>query len=124
MHVKEIQAFHKFFEIVYNLLNVEKNVKEVALVLKQKILDKIPQINFPFYVNNALAKYKMALAFHCIKFPTLPNVDFTLSFEPNYPSWFHFGCKAIQNALKLEKQRVTWTPNLVYTMTQKIYIMD
>ena len=50
----------------------------------------------------------MVLAFHCIKFPALPSADFTLSFKPGSPPWFHFGYKAIQNAFKPEKQRVTW----------------
>jgi len=84
-------------------------MKEATLVLKQKIHNKVPQINFPFYVNNALARYKMALAFYCVRFPALPSADFTLYFEPNYHPWFHFGYKIIQNALKPEKQRVTWT---------------
>jgi len=107
-HIKEIQAFHNFFEVLYNQLNIEKTVKEAALVLKQKMLDKHPQIKFSFSMNNTLARYKMALAFYYVRFPTLPSADFTLSFEPNYPPWFHFGYKAIQNALKPEKQRVTW----------------
>lgn len=86
MHIKEIQDFHKFFEVVHNPLNVEKIVKEAALVLKQKVLEKVSKIKFSLYINNAQDKYKMALAFHCIKFPPLPSAYFTLSFEPDSPS--------------------------------------
>jgi len=93
MHVKEIQAFHKFFQVVYNPLNIEKTVKEVTLVLKQKVLNKVPKLTFPPYLNNDQNKYKIALEFHCIKFPVLPNADFILSFEPGSPSWFHFVIK-------------------------------
>ena len=51
MHIKEIHAFHKFFEDLYNPLNVERTVKEVALVLKHKMLEKLPNIKFPFRVG-------------------------------------------------------------------------
>jgi len=51
MHIKEIQAFHNFFEVVYNPLNVERTVKEVALVLKHKMLERLPNIKFPFRVG-------------------------------------------------------------------------
>jgi len=108
MHIKEIHAFHKFFEVVYNPLNVERTVKEVALVLKQTMLEKLPNIKFFFRVGDIQIKYKMALAFHCIKFPTLPSADFTLSFEPGYP-WFYFGYDAIRNSLKPKEQQATWT---------------
>jgi len=80
MHVKEIQAFHKIFKVVYNPLNVKKTVKEAALVLKQKVLDKVPKLKFPSYISNAQIKYKISLAFPCIKFPALPSAYFTLSF--------------------------------------------
>jgi len=74
----------KKFEVVYNLLDVQRTVKKAAPVLKQKMLEKLPNIKFPFSVGNTQIKYKMALAFHCIKFPTLPSADFTLSFELGY----------------------------------------
>jgi len=109
MHIKEIQAFHKIFEVVYNLLDVERTVKGATLVLKQKMLEKLPNIKFPFQVGDTQIKYKMALAFHCIKIPTLPSADFTWSFELGYPSWFYFGYDAIQNYLKPKEQQVTWT---------------
>jgi len=53
MHVKEIQAFYIFFEVVYNPMNVEKTVSEAALVLKQKVLDKVSSLTFPSYIDNA-----------------------------------------------------------------------
>lgn len=49
--------------------------------------------------------YKRALAFHCIKLPTLLSADFTLSIEPG---WFYFGYDAIRNSLKPKEQQVTW----------------
>jgi len=64
MHIKEIQAFNTFFEVVYNPLNVERIVKEAALVLKQKMLEKLPNIKFPFRVGDIQIKYKIAITFH------------------------------------------------------------
>lgn len=43
------------------------------------------------------------------KIPSIAKYELHFVFRTKYPPWFHFGYKFIQNALKLEKQRVTWT---------------
>ena len=64
MHVKKIQAFHKFFEVVYNPLNVERTVKEAALVLRQKMLEKLPNFTIRFLFRehiNSISKIRSLL---------------------------------------------------------------
>lgn len=65
----------------------------------------------------------MTLALQCIRFPAFPSADFTLSFKPSYPPWFHFGYKSIQNALKPKKHRLIWTKFGLHNY-RKIYIME
>ena len=64
IHIKEIHAFHKFFEIVYNPLNVERTVKEAALVLRQKMLEKLPNFTIRFLFRehiNSISKIRSLL---------------------------------------------------------------
>lgn len=59
----------------------------------------------------------MALPFYWVRFPALPSADFTLSFEPNYPSWFHFVYKSIQKERKKSNLDQIWFTQLPKNFT-------
>jgi len=82
---------------MYNPLDISRTVTENALVLKQKMNEKLPMLKIPFNMKD---RYKIALEFHCIKFLPLPTAFFTLAFTRHSPSRFRFSYNEIQDALK------------------------
>jgi len=96
------------------------SVTETAQVLKQKMIEKVQKLRLPFHTKD---KYKLALEFHCIKFPPLPSAELALAFVPSYPSWFD--CMSygdIINALKPLKKRVVWAKCYLYNFQGHIHI--
>jgi len=57
-HLREIQAFQKYFKTVYDPLHLSRTVYNAAKTLKLKLLDKIPTSKFPPFVTD---KYLFAL---------------------------------------------------------------
>ena len=80
-HSEEIQAFQKYFETVYNPMELVQTVCYAAPVLKEKFEKQIAKKKFPKAVK---PEFKYDLAFECEppKFPNLPSADFALSFFP------------------------------------------
>jgi len=107
MHIREIQAFRKYFETVYDPLNLSRTVCYAAKTLKSKIIEKIPTMKFPPFVTN---KYTFALHSK-IKFPPLPSSDLPLEFRPPYPEWFVCGSQMaiIQNLFTKKAKQITST---------------
>lgn len=68
-HIKEIQAFLHYFEIVFNLGDLSWTISKATKILKQKMIDKISKLDFHSYVED---KYFFALFIHKSKFPPLP----------------------------------------------------
>jgi len=112
-HIREIQAFQKNFQTVYDPLHPKRTVYYVARTLKDKILEKIPTMKFPPFTPS---KYLFALHFK-IKFPSLPTSEMALAFRPPYPTWFF--CDSVlgmKQKLKMkEKDKVTATKCNLYT---------
>ncbi|XP_050895983.1 uncharacterized protein LOC127102686 [Lathyrus oleraceus] len=101
-HSEKIQAFQKYFETVYNPMELVQTVCYAAPILKEKFEKRIAKKKFPKAVK---PEFKYDLAFECEppKFPNLPSADFALSFFAPYPDWFT--CGNIFNVLKNEQQR-------------------
>ena len=69
-HVKEIQAFQKYFEIVYNPNDLSHwTIRKVVVTLKEKMMVKLSNLSIPDYVKE---KYTLALNFYPPKFPHSP----------------------------------------------------
>jgi hypothetical protein len=50
-HIKEIRAFQKYFEIVYNPMNMHRTVFEAAQTLEEKFKKQLSKIRFPPFVK-------------------------------------------------------------------------
>ena len=83
MHIREIQAFQKHFQTMYDPLHLSRIVYYAAQTLRDKINDKIPTMKFPPFTPS---KYLFSLHFK-IKFPPLPTSKLTFAFRPPYPKW-------------------------------------
>jgi len=59
-HIREIQAFQKYFQTVYDPLHLKRTVNYAAKTLRDKTFDKIPTMKFPPFTPN---KYLFALYF-------------------------------------------------------------
>ena len=113
-HIREIQAFQKFFQTICDPLYPKRTVYYAARILKDKILGKkIPTTKFPPFIPS---KYLFTLHFK-IKFPPLPTSDLALAFRPPYPEWFF--CDSLlgmkQKLKTKEKDKVTATKCNLYT---------
>jgi len=112
-HIREIQAFQKFFQTVYDLLYPKRTVYYAARILKDKILEKIPTMKFPPFIPS---KYLFSLHFK-IKFASLPTSELALAFRPPYPK--RFFCDSLlgmkQKLKTKEKDKVTATKCNMHT---------
>ena len=113
-HIREIQAFQKFFQTICDPLYPKRTVYYAARILKDKILGKkIPTTKFPPFIPS---KYLFAVYFK-IKFPLLPTSELALAFRPPYPKWFF--CDSLlgmkQKLKTKEKDKVTATKCNLHT---------
>ena len=65
-NIKEIQAFQKYFKVVYLPTNLLRTIFDAARELREKVTDRILQLKIPGYAKD---KYLYALHFGNIKFP-------------------------------------------------------
>ena len=71
-HVKEIRAFQKYFEIVYNPMEIRLPVCDAARTLKEKFEKQLSKIRFSPYVKPE-DRYWWAFKHHPPKFSNLPT---------------------------------------------------
>lgn len=50
-HIKEIQAFQKYFETTYRPNDLGRTIREAAVTLKEKFTKKLGSLKFPSYVK-------------------------------------------------------------------------
>jgi len=119
-HTREIQAFQKYFQTVYDPLHLKRTVNYAAKTLRDKTLDKIPTMKFPPFTPN---KYLFALHFK-MRFPPLPTSKLALAFRPPYPKWLP--CDSLlgmrQKLITREKDKVTCTKYNLYTFRGFLYL--
>jgi len=119
-HIREIQAFQKYFQTVYDPLHLKQTVNYAAKTLRDKTFDKIPTIKFPPFTRN---KYLFALHLK-MKFPPLPTSKLALAFRPPYPKWlpcdYLLGVK--QKLITKEKDKVTSTKFNLYTFRGHLHL--
>jgi len=119
-HIREIQAFQKDFQTVYDSLHLKRTVNYAAKTLRNKVLDKIPIMKFPPFTPN---KYLFALHFK-MKFPPLPTSELSLAFRPPYPKWLPYdsllGMR--QRLITREKDKVTWTIYYLHTFRSFLHL--
>jgi len=120
MHIREIQAFQKKIQTVYDPLHLSRTVYYAAKNLRDKINDKIPTMNFPPFTPS---KYLFALHFK-IKFPSLPTSKLVLAFRPPYPKWLP--CNSLlgmkQSLITKEKDKVTPVKCNIYTFRGHLHL--
>jgi len=120
MHIREIQAFQKKFETVYDPLHLSRIVYYAAKTLRDKIHDKIPTMKFPSFTPS---KYLFALHFK-IKFPSLPTSKLALAFRQPYPKWLP--CDSLlgmkQRLITKEKDKVTPAKCNIYTYRDRLHL--
>ena len=114
-HVKEIRAFQKYFEIVYNPMDIHRTVCEAARTLKEKFEKQLSKIRFPPYVKPE-DRYWWDFKHQPPKFPNLPTSELALAFFPPYPEWLYFRdlFRSGENDTKKPAQRVTWAKHDLY----------
>lgn len=92
---------------MYNLCQLSRTTYDVASTLKQKIIEKIPNLHFPRYIKNI---YDFDLEFHLPEFPPLPTCEFGLAFQLSLPGWCFFGSlSSLKNDFKKRSQIVVST---------------
>jgi len=119
-HIREIEAFQKFFQTVYDPLHLRQTVHYAAKTLTYKINDKLPSMKFPPFTPS---KYLFALHFQ-IKFPSLPTSDLALAFRPPYPKWLP--CDSLlainQKFITKEKDKVIVAKCNIYTFRGHLHL--
>lgn len=83
-HIKEIQAFEKYFKVVYNPECLDTTIYDVVVTLKEKFLKKLPNLKLPSYVTNK-NRYEVAFNMYPPKFPPLLSSNIALVFCPPVP---------------------------------------
>jgi len=64
-HIREIQAFQKYFQTIYDPLHLKRTVNYVVKTLMDKTFDKIPTIKFPpFTPISIFLRYILKWGFH------------------------------------------------------------
>lgn len=79
-HVKEIQAFEKYFETAHILDYLSRTIREAAITLKEKFLNKIEDLKLPLFVKPE-QWYRLAFSMHPPKFPRLHSAEFGVAFS-------------------------------------------
>ena len=119
-HIREIQAFQKYFQTVFDPLHLKRTVTYAAKTLRDKTFDKIPTMKFPLFTPN---KYLFALDFK-MRFPSLPTSELALAFRPPYPKWLP--CDSLlgmrQKLITKEKDKVTATKYNLYTFRGHLHL--
>src|SRR3954464_14997368 len=78
-HIKEIQAFQKFFETIYRPDDLSRTVREAAVILREKFSAKLDKLKLPLYVRPEL-RYEVAFKLN----PPLPSADFGVALSPPF----------------------------------------
>lgn len=89
-HIKEIQAFQKYFETAYRPDDLSRTIREAAVTLREKFMKKLPDLKLPSYVKPK-HRYELDFNLYKPKFPRLLSVDFGVAFVPPLPNWFVCG---------------------------------
>lgn len=120
-HIKKIQAFYKYFEIVYDLDNLSRKIHETTVTLKEKMFAKLPNLHIPDYLKDT---YSFALKFNPSKFPNFPTSEMALAFTPLFPQWFICGefLKVHKNKCLKPAQRVTLTKHDIYNFKGHLHV--
>ncbi|XP_058732451.1 uncharacterized protein LOC131603986 [Vicia villosa] len=122
-HIKEIQAFQKFFETIYRPDDLSRTVREAAITLREKFSAKLDKLKLPSYVRPEL-RYEVAFKLNPPKFPPLPSADFGVALSPPFPDWFVCGnvLKDLQNSSKKRAERVVPTKHTLDTFKGHLHI--
>ena len=122
-HVKEIQAFQKYFETVYRPDDVSRTVREAAVTLKEKLLQKMERLNISSNIPLE-QRYKVAFDLFPPKFPRLPSADFGVALAPPFPDWFVCGdsIKILRQQSQPKAQRVVATKHTLDSFKGHLHI--
>src|SRR4051812_8359149 len=122
-HIKEIQAFQKFFETIYRPDDLSRTVREAAITLREKFSAKLDKLKLPSYVRPEL-RYEVAFKLNPPKFPPLPSADFGVALSPPFPDWFVCGnaLKILQESTKKRTERVVPTKHTLDTFKGHLHI--
>lgn len=119
LHIKQIQAFQKYFRVVYRPDNLRRTISEAAAELKEKVTDKIPKLKISGYAKD---KYLYALHFGNIRFPPLPSSPLALAFDSSIPDWYYCPFSDVQNAYKKKADIVVSTKHYLPNYSGPIHI--
>src|SRR3954469_2423995 len=122
-HIKEIQAFRKFFESIYRPDDLSRTVREAVVILREKFSTKLDKLKLPLSVPPEL-RYEVAFKLNPPKFPPLPSADFGVALSPPFPDWFVCGnaFKILQEQTKKHAERVVPTKHTLDTFKGHLHI--
>ena len=122
-HIKEIQAFQKYFETVYRPNDISRTVREAAVTLKEIFLQKMDNLKIPSNVPPK-RRYEMTFKLFPPKFPRLPTADFGVALAPPFPDWFVCGdsIKILRQQSQPKAQRVVATKHTLDSFKGHLHI--
>src|SRR3954469_9324233 len=122
-HIKEIQAFQKFFETIYRPDDLSQSVREAASILQEKFSNNLDKLKLPSPVRPELC-YEVAFKLNPPKFPPLPSADFGVALSPPFQDWFVCGnaFKIPQESTKKRAERVVPTKHTLDTFKGHLHI--
>lgn len=82
-HIREVQAFHKYFETVYRPNNLHLTICEAARTLREKFTVKLDKLKLPSYVTPEKL-YETTFNLYPPKFPCLPTSELVVAFCPPF----------------------------------------
>lgn len=85
-HIKEIQAFHKYFETMYKSNDLSRTICEAAITLKEKIEARLPNLKILTYVED---KYKFTLNYYPPKISPFVHQRNGSGFRPSVSMMVH-----------------------------------
>lgn len=89
-HIREIQAFQKYFEISYRPNYLSQTIHEAVVTLKEQFSKKIEDLKLPSFIKPE-QRYELDFNMHPPKFSWLPSANFSVDFRPLFPYWFICG---------------------------------
>lgn len=89
-HIKEIQAFQKYFETAYTPNDLGRTICQAVVTLKEKFTEKLGSLKFPLYVKPK-QRYEITFNLYPLTIPRLPTADFGVALRPPFLEWFVCG---------------------------------
>lgn len=106
---------------MYDLRNLRRTISEATTTLKEKLIEKLPELKISSYVEDM---YLFSLLYYKPKIPPLPSCEMSLDFSPPFPRWFIWGSSLNDLKISYKKlaQRVVLTKFDIYNYRGHLHV--